>query len=98
MIPGLRRSLGEGNSNPLQYSCLGNPMDRGALRATVHGVARVGYDLMTKQQQSRMKNIPGGTSLVVQWLRPHLPMQGMKVQSLVGELRSHMPRGQKTKP
>ena len=28
LIPGLRRSLGEGNSNPLQYSCLGNPMDR----------------------------------------------------------------------
>ena len=34
---------------------------------------------------------------MVQWLRPHLPMQGMKVQSLVGELRSHMPHGQKTK-
>ena len=31
---------GEGNGNPLQYSCLGNPMDRGAWRATVHGVAR----------------------------------------------------------
>ena len=31
-----------------------------------------------------------GTSLVVQWLRNHLPMQGMQVQSLVGELRSHM--------
>ena len=30
--------LGEGNSNPLQYSCLGNPMDRGAWRATVQGV------------------------------------------------------------
>ena len=31
---------GEGNSNPLQYSCLGNPMDRGAWQATVHGVAK----------------------------------------------------------
>ena len=31
---------GEGNGNPLQYSCLGNPMDRGAWRATVHGVAK----------------------------------------------------------
>ena len=30
LIPGSRRSLGEGNGNPLQYSCLGNPMDRGA--------------------------------------------------------------------
>ena len=38
-IPGLGRSPGEGNSNPLQYSCLENPMDRGAWRATVHGVA-----------------------------------------------------------
>ena len=38
LIPGLGRSLGEGNDNPLQYSCLENPMDRGAWRATVHGV------------------------------------------------------------
>ena len=38
LIPGLGRSPGEGNGNPLQYSCLGNPMDRGAWRATVHGV------------------------------------------------------------
>ena len=34
-IPGLRRSTGEGNGNPLQYSCLGNPMDRGACQAWV---------------------------------------------------------------
>ena len=40
LIPGLGRSPGEGNGNPLQYSCLGNPMDRGAWRATVHGVAK----------------------------------------------------------
>ena len=39
-IPGSGRSPGEGNDNPLQYSCLGNPMDRGAWRATVHGVAK----------------------------------------------------------
>ena len=39
-IPGLGRSLGEGNGYPLQYSCLDNPMDRGAWWATVHGVAR----------------------------------------------------------
>ena len=38
-----------------------------------------------------------GTSLAVQWLRFHLPMKGVQVQSLVGELRSHMPQGQKTK-
>ena len=39
-IPRLGRSPGEGNGNPLQYSCLENPMDRGAWRATVHGVAK----------------------------------------------------------
>ena len=39
-IPGSGRSLGEGNGNPLQYSCLENPMDGGAWWATVHGVAK----------------------------------------------------------
>ena len=37
-IPGFGRSPGEGNGNPLQYRCLGNPMDRAAWWATVHGV------------------------------------------------------------
>ena len=40
MIPGLGKSPGGGHSNPLQCSCLENPMDRGAWRATVHGVAK----------------------------------------------------------
>ena len=40
LIPGLGRSPGEGNSNPLQYSCLVNPMDRGAWWATVHEVTK----------------------------------------------------------
>ena len=40
LISGLGRSRGVGNGNPLQYSCLENPMDRGAWRATVHGVAK----------------------------------------------------------
>ena len=44
-IPGLGRSLGGGNGNPLQYSYLGNPMDRGAWQATVHGLPRVGHTL-----------------------------------------------------
>ena len=38
-IPGSGRSPGRGHGNPLQYSCLGNPIDRGAWQATVHGVA-----------------------------------------------------------
>ena len=40
LFSGLGRSPGEGNGNPLQYSCLENPMDRGAWWATVHGVAK----------------------------------------------------------
>ena len=40
LIPELGRSLGKGNGNPLQYSCLENPMDREAWQATVHGVAK----------------------------------------------------------
>ena len=54
-IPGSGRSPGEGNGNPLQYSCLENPTDsaqillhRGAWQATVHGVARIRLDLVTK--------------------------------------------------
>ena len=43
-IPELGRSLGEGNCNPLQYTCLENPMDRGGWQATVHSVARVRHD------------------------------------------------------
>ena len=39
-IPGSGRSLGRGNGNPLQYSCLENPMDRGAWWATIHGVSK----------------------------------------------------------
>ena len=55
-IPGLGRSPGEGNGTPLQYSCLENPMDRGAWRATVHGVAK---------SQTRLSN---WTELEKPWL------------------------------
>ena len=41
-IPGWGRSPERGNGNPLQYSCLGNPMDRGAWRAMVHADAKIG--------------------------------------------------------
>ena len=40
LIPGLGRSPGEGNGNPLQYSCLGNPTDKGVWLVTVHGVTK----------------------------------------------------------
>ena len=66
LIPGLRRSPGEGNGNPLKYSCLENPKDKGAWQATVQesdswtlswtptvqGIARVGHDLLTKPPPS----------------------------------------------
>ena len=48
LVPGLGRSPGEGNGNPLQYSCLEIPMYRGSWWATVHVISRVGPDLMTE--------------------------------------------------
>ena len=57
-IPGLGKSPGEGNGNPLQYSCLENPMDKGAWRATVHGFARVRPNLATKQRLVNMQEFP----------------------------------------
>ena len=51
-IPGSGRSHGEGNGNPLQYSCLENPMDRRAWQATVHEVAKES-DTIKKQQQKQ---------------------------------------------
>ena len=48
LIPGSRRSHGEGNGNLLQYSCLQQPRDRGAWQITVHGVARVRHKLAFK--------------------------------------------------
>ncbi|KAB0345981.1 hypothetical protein FD755_024367 [Muntiacus reevesi] len=59
LIPGLERSPGERNGSPLQYSCLENPMDRGAWQTLVHGVTRVGHDLATKP--------PPWVSQVAQW-------------------------------
>ena len=49
-IPGSGKTPGEGNVTPLQCSCLENPMDRGAWRATVHGVSRAGHNLATKER------------------------------------------------
>ena len=51
LITGLGRSPGEGNGNPFQYSCLENPMDRGAWRATVHGVAKSWTQVSTVERE-----------------------------------------------
>ena len=53
LIPSLGRSLGEGDGNPIQNSCLGNSMDRGAWQATVHGVTKSWIRLSDKQQQKQ---------------------------------------------
>ena len=58
-IPGSGRSPGVGNGNPLQYSCLGNPVDRGAWQATVHGITRAGPRLSNKAHLSCMALLGG---------------------------------------
>ena len=77
--PWVRRSPGEGNGNPLQYSCLENPMDRGPWSAAVQGIARVRYDLVTKQQQK-------GTNWLADQIQPaqgtSVPIPAMTPQTL----------------
>ena len=57
LILGWSRSPGEGNGNPLQYSCLEKPVDRVAWQVTVHRVARVGHNLATKPLQGRCQRL-----------------------------------------
>ena len=64
-IPRLGRSPGEGNENPVQYSCLGNPMDRGAWWATVYGVKTAGHDLATKTTLNGCNTFPSLFECVV---------------------------------
>ena len=73
-IPGLERSPGEGDGNPLQYSCLENPMDGGAREATVHGVA----ESRTRLSDFTSLHIPltfyhgmlaGIPNVMVQWIK-----------------------------
>ena len=60
-IPGSGRSSGGGNGNPFQYSCLGNPMDRGAWLTTVHRVTKESD--MTKEQQHKLSQTTEESSL-----------------------------------
>ena len=70
LIPGLRRSPGEGNGNPLQFSCLRNPMHRGAWWATVRGVTKSqtrlsnsnNLDLLLVETLDNICKIPTGES------------------------------------
>ena len=54
--PWVRKISWRRKCQPLQYSCLGNPMDRGAWWGTVHGIARAGHDSVTEQQQQQQKD------------------------------------------
>ena len=65
-IPGSGRYSGEGNDNPLQYACLGNPMDRGACQITLHGVAESNMTwLATKQACMCLVDIETPQSIVI---------------------------------
>ena len=71
LIPGPEGPSGEGNGSPLQYSCLGNPMDRGARWSTVHGVARVGLGWVhtQKTKQGKFQNILNWVEMKTQHVR-----------------------------
>ena len=62
-IPVLGRSPGEGNGNPLQYSCLENPMNSEAWQATIYGVARVGRMEGQTKTESKLRLCPGLNSV-----------------------------------
>ena len=74
-ISGLGKSPGEGNGNPLQYSCLGKPTDRGAWRATVHGVTKSD---MTKHEHEY--SIMQRSHLVYPSIRGHMGSSTFSVQ------------------
>ena len=78
-------SIGEGNGNPLQYSYLENPRDRGAWWAAVYGVAqsRTRLKRLSSSSSSMREN---GASQVVQWQRICLPMQEMRCDPWVGKI------------
>ena len=75
-IPGSGRSCGEGNGNPLQYTCLENPMDKGAWQATVHGVAK------SRTRLSDFTRECSGASLVAQMVKRLPALWETRVRSL----------------
>ena len=65
-IPGSGKSPGKGHGNPLQYFYLENPVDRGDWHASVHGVAKIGHDLVTEQKNKN--NIQVNKLLYFSWI------------------------------
>ena len=78
-IPGSGRSPGEGNGNPLQYSCLENPTDRGIWRATVHGGHKESH---TTERLTQMRGIITLPSLGHSWLKEEVQM-GMQDPNII---------------
>ena len=67
LIPGSRRSPGRGHDNPVQYSCLENPTDRGAWQATVHGIATLSLFF----HMTCVKSHEGQQAIFAQIISPH---------------------------
>ena len=67
LMPGLGQSLGGGNGNPFQYSCLGNPMDRGMWWATVHEVTKSWTQLSIHARMHESSNWKDNTVLNRKW-------------------------------
>ena len=88
-IPGSGRPPGEGNGNPLQYSCLKNPMDRGAWQTIVHGVAKRQTQQATKHSTARgLRELSKATGLLSEslGLDPKLCHLGLVIFSTPTEL------------
>ena len=78
LFPGSGRSPGEGNGNSLQYSCLENPRDREAWRATVLGITKS----QTQLKQLNMRQILSGRGKRIQETKDHLPICCWKIHDL----------------
>ena len=107
LIPGSGRYPGEGNGNPLQYSCLGNPVDRGALRAIVPGIAKswtwlsnwahTQYGYMRKQKGGENRILLVGHFLIVSNKNPtkiNLKKQGIHWSMWLERMGWNWPSGQ----
>ena len=81
-IPGSGRSPGEENGNPLQYSCLGNPMDRGSWAGYSYGgLKRVRHDLVAKQKQHSVVKLQDRSECFILTAVKYVPGRDSMLQS-----------------